>query len=78
LPTTQFDVEQADAVPGKLFVLYLPEGGGTAILSHDVPRSYRIYDPRTGKVVGEGRLPDQIPAPIDSGASGEPRVVVFR
>lgn len=65
------------AVPGKLFVLYLPDGGGTAILSRDVPRSYRIYDPRTGKVVGQGRLPDRVPAPIESGANGEPRVVVF-
>ena len=65
------------AVPGQLFVLYLPDGGGTGILSLDVPRAYRVFDPRTGKITGEGRLPDQVPAPIDSGGAGEPRVVVF-
>ncbi len=64
------------AVPGKLFVLYLPEGGGTGILSRDVPRAYRIYDPRTGHVVREGRLSDAVPASFDAG-SNEPRVVVF-
>jgi hypothetical protein len=65
------------AVPGKLFVLYLPEGGGTGIISRDVPRPYRIYDPRTGREVSQGRLPDQAPVHFDSGSSSEPRVVVF-
>jgi hypothetical protein len=65
------------AVPGRLFVLYLPEGGGTGIISLDVPRTYRIYDPRTGLEVGKGRLPNQVPVQFNSGASGEPRVVVF-
>ena len=65
------------AVPGKLFVLYLPEGGGTGITSLEVPRAYRIYDPRTGQEVGKGRLPDQAPIQFNSGSSGEPRVVVF-
>ena len=67
---------RALAVPGKLFVLYLPEGGGTGILSKDVPRAYRIYDPRTGQIVSEGRLSDTVPARFDSGAT-EPRVAVF-
>ncbi len=65
------------AVPGKLFVLYLPEGGGTGIASRDVPRAYRVYDPRSGAEVGKGRLPDQAPAQFNTGSSGEPRVVVF-
>jgi hypothetical protein len=30
---------------------YLPEGGDTAILSRDVPRPYRVFDSRTGKVL---------------------------
>ena len=62
---------------GKLFVLCLPEGGGTGILSLDVPRAYRIYDPRSGAEVGKGRLPDQAPAQFNSGSPAEPRVVVF-
>jgi hypothetical protein len=65
------------AVPGTLFVLYLPEGGGTGITSLDVPRSYRIYDPQSGKEVGKGQLPEQAPVQFNSGSSGEPRVVVF-
>ena len=66
------------AVPGKLFVLYLPEGGDVPVISREVPRSYRIYDPRNGQVVREGRLPDQGTASVATGANGEPRVVVFR
>jgi hypothetical protein len=65
------------AVPGKLFVLYLPEGGDTAILSREVPRPYRVFDPRTGKVLSEGRLPDTVPAQAKIGPGSEPRVVVF-
>ena len=65
------------AVPGRLFVLYLPEGGGTGILSLDVPRPYRVFDPRSGKEVGSGRLPETVPANVDSGSRKEPRVIVF-
>ncbi len=65
------------AVPGTLFVLYLPEGGDTAIISREVPRPYRVFDPRTGKILSEGRLPDAVPAHATIGPGGEPRVVVF-
>ncbi|MEP3831892.1 MAG: hypothetical protein ABJM67_08940, partial [Rhodopirellula bahusiensis] len=64
-------------VPGKLFVLYLPEGGNSAILCQDVPRSYRVYDPKTGKVMAEGTLEDKETAQAKSDSSGEPRVLVF-
>ena len=64
-------------VPGKLFVLYLPAGGGSAITSRDVPRAYRVFDPRTGQVVRQGRLPDDVPAQFDSGSRDAPRVLVF-
>ncbi|KLU05308.1 hypothetical protein RISK_002671 [Rhodopirellula islandica] len=64
-------------VPGKLFVLYLPEGGNSAILCQDVPRSYRVYDPKTGKVMAEGTLEDKPTAEAKSDSSGEPRVLVF-
>ncbi|WP_037252824.1 apiosidase-like domain-containing protein [Rhodopirellula europaea] len=64
-------------VPGKLFVLYLPEGGNSAILCKEVPRSYRVYDPKTGKVMAEGTLEDKETAQAKSDSSGEPRVLVF-
>jgi len=65
------------AVPGKFFVLYLPEGGNTGITSLEVPRAYRVYDPRSGTEVSKGRLPDQAPVQFNSGSPSEPRVVVF-
>jgi hypothetical protein len=65
------------AVPGKLFVLYLPEGGPVAILSRDVPRVYRVFDPRTGEVLSEERLADTPSAQAMSGAGSDPRVLVF-
>jgi hypothetical protein len=64
-------------VPGKLFVLYLPEGGGTGITSLEVPRDYRIFDPKTGRQVGQGQLPQAAPADFHSGSDGDPRVIVF-
>ncbi len=65
------------AVPGKLFVLYLPEGGDVPIISREVPRPYRVFDPRTGKEVSEGRLPETVSAQAKTGPGSEPRVVVF-
>jgi hypothetical protein len=65
------------AVPGRLFVLYLPEGGDVAIISRDVPRPYRVFDPRTGKVLSEGRLPETVSAQARTGPGGGPRVIVF-
>ena len=64
-------------MPGKLFVLYLPEGGDVPIISGDVPRPYRVFDPRTGKVLSEGRLPETASATAKTGPGGEPRVIVF-
>jgi len=65
------------AVPGKLFVVYLPEGGDLPVNSQEVPRTYRVFDPRTGRVVSEGRLPERESAQAKTGPGGEPRVVVF-
>jgi hypothetical protein len=64
-------------VPNRLFVLYFPEGGSTSIISSQVPRSYRVFDLKTGDVVDEGRLPDERHATIDSGDERQPRLVVF-
>lgn len=63
-------------VPGKLFVLYLPNGGSTSILKKEVPRSYRIFDPKTGEIVGDGTLPEKDQPYFDCGST-EPRVIVF-
>lgn len=57
-------------------MLYFPEGGGTSILSTDVPRNYEIVDPQTGKVVSKGTLPDEGKPMIDC-KTKEPRVLVF-
>ncbi|TWU67544.1 putative endoglucanase [Crateriforma conspicua] len=64
-------------IPNKLFVLYLPTGGRTAIVSTEVPSPYRIYDLKTGQVVGQGRLPDDRRRSIDAGVTDQPRLVVF-
>jgi hypothetical protein len=61
------------AVPGRLFVLYLPEGGDVAIIARDVPRAYRVFDPRTGKVLSEGRLLDTVPAQAKTGPGSAAR-----
>lgn len=65
------------AVPGKLLVLYLPEGGDVAIISREVPRAYRVFDPRTGNVLSEGRLPETTSAQAKTGPGNDPRVLVF-
>ncbi len=65
------------AVPGKLFVAYLPEGGNLFLVSSDVPRPYKVFDPRSGAVVGEGRLPASGRAEARVDARGQPRGVVF-
>ena len=64
-------------IPNRLFVLYLPDGGSTPIVSLKVPRYYRIFDLKTGKTVGKGRLPETARATVDSGGEGQPRLVVF-
>ncbi|HQY90169.1 DUF4038 domain-containing protein [Caldilinea sp.] len=61
--------------PGKLFIVYLPDGGLLQIepvRSVDLPRRYRVIDPTTGAVLASGEGHDGIA--IESGA---PRVVIF-
>lgn len=52
-------------VPDKLYIGYLSEGGMTMYFSDQVPRHYRIIDPRNGEVVGEGMLVANDPAFLD-------------
>ncbi len=60
-------------VPGKLFVVYLPDGGLLKLADTDgVPRHYRVFDPRNGSVIDSGE--GHGPIAIDLGV---PRVVVF-
>ncbi|MFW6313892.1 MAG: DUF4038 domain-containing protein, partial [Spirochaetota bacterium] len=40
--------------PGKLFIVYLSEGGELMVLGDRVPPKYRIVDPRTGEIVRTG------------------------
>ena len=43
-------------VPGKLFIAYTSEGGPLKLFGEDIPPHYRVVDPRTGEVLGEGTL----------------------
>jgi len=63
-------------VPGKLFILYFPAGGSTGILSQDVPRDFRVLDPKTGDELSSGTLEAKDRPNIDT-KSKEPRVIVF-
>ena len=63
-------------IPNELFVLYLPAGGSTAIISDQVPRDFQIFDPKTGEVVLQSRLPSEGRPSVDTNSS-EPRVIVF-
>jgi hypothetical protein len=64
-------------VPGKLMIRYLERGGPFAVIRDDVPRPYRVVDPRTGAVTATGELPPG-PGPQSVAVeSGEPRVVIF-
>jgi hypothetical protein len=65
---------RALAVPGKLLVVYLENGGGLAIISDEVPLSYRVIDPKTGATISSGTRPKVGEIPIERGA---PRVVIF-
>jgi len=65
------------AVPGKLYVLYLPNGEGTTVMSEQVPRPYRVYDPATGEQTGSGQLAPGPRQPVSADGKGKPRVVVF-
>jgi Protein of unknown function (DUF4038)/Domain of unknown function (DUF5060) len=62
-------------VSGKLFIVYLSEGGWTALLSEDVPRDYKVLDPRTGNVLQTGKWTKENPR-VET-PRGEPRVILF-
>jgi hypothetical protein len=41
--------------PGKLYIGYVSEGGPLRMFGEETPLRYRVVDPRTGAVVGEGK-----------------------
>ncbi|MEN9933800.1 MAG: hypothetical protein RLZZ387_379 [Chloroflexota bacterium] len=66
---------RALAVDGKLLVVYLPDGGMAMVVSDQVPRPYRIVDPRSGKVIARGEWSRE--ASIVSAPEGAPAVIIF-
>jgi hypothetical protein len=61
-------------VPNKLFICYAEEGGPLMLFGEQVPRRYRIIDPRTGAVVREGLRASADEWIADDG--GAPRVYI--
>ena len=61
-------------VPNKLYIGYISEGGRMMFFGDQVPRHYRLVDPRSGEVVGQGELDADDPASLDIGSG--PRVIV--
>jgi hypothetical protein len=41
-------------VPNRLFICYSEEAGPLMLFGEQVPRRYRVIDPRTGAVLREG------------------------
>lgn len=44
------------SLPGKLLILYLPDGGGFTLLDPEAPRAYRVFDPRDGKILSQSTV----------------------
>ncbi len=62
-------------VPGKLFLVYLPNGGALQIeqtRKDELPNQYRVIDPTNGAILASGEGHDLIVTP-----AGAPRVVIF-
>ncbi|MCG8699860.1 MAG: DUF4038 domain-containing protein, partial [Bacteroidales bacterium] len=66
-------------IPGKLFVLYLTNGGNPWIpRAQLLPRHYRIYDPKTAEVLKQDTLAEGVQGTITFKTDAdEPRIVVF-
>lgn len=64
-------------VPGKFFLCYSDDGGPLLIFGDDVPRHYRIIDPRTGAVVSSGVRPQGEQREWIPAAWGAPLLYIF-
>jgi hypothetical protein len=61
-------------VPGRLFIAYTEDGGPLMVFGDQVPRHYRVLDPRTGDVLHSGtRAIDDEWVPDEGGG---PRVYI--
>ena len=60
-------------VPNKLYIGYVETGGPLMLFGEEVPRRYRVVDPRTGKVLREGTRDSGAQIPDDGGG---PRVYI--
>lgn len=67
---------RAVAVPGKLLVVFLPDGGYFSIVDETVPREYRVVDPKTGAVLRSGDRCDLPQGGLEL-PRGEPLIVIF-
>ena len=68
------------SVSGKLFIAYNEEGGSLILLlaeQEGVPRRYRVVDPRTGAVLGEGERPLGQERHIVPAEYGPPLLFIF-
>ncbi|NOK78991.1 MAG: DUF4038 domain-containing protein [Chloroflexi bacterium AL-N5] len=63
------------AVPGRLYIVYLENGGDIAITDEQVPCDYKIIDPRTAQCLTSGRWTKA--EPKVTSPRGVPYVIVF-
>jgi hypothetical protein len=61
-------------VPGRLRVVYSEFGGLITARGAVAPVKYRIVDPRTGDLIGEGKR-DAVTRVLEG--TGDPRVYIF-
>lgn len=62
-------------VPGRLFICYTEEPGPMLLFGEEVPRRYRVIDPRSGEVVREGQRASADEWLMEEGDG--PRVYIF-
>ena len=81
LPTTDMRPGWTDVlaprclvVPGVLCIIYAEYGAPFLVAAEPMPVHYRVFDPRTGEQVGDGKVSGPH---LDGGDAGEPRIFVF-
>jgi hypothetical protein len=58
--------------PGKLFICYSEMGGPLKLYGDQIPRRYRVVDPRTGEILHEGtRDAGWVPPGLPNSSAGE-------
>lgn len=62
---------------GELAIIYRERGGSFPILAGEHPRSFRVFDPKTGAMLQEGVLPEGSRQPLPMDPGNEPRVVIL-